>query len=474
MRKVLSFVLVLSLVLGSFSMAFAATPASTGLSDIDGIDNEAAIQVSYDLGIVTGNPDGTFLPEKAVTRAEFAAMITRALAIPDSALAGYTSTSFKDTTGYGWAVPYLAFCQSKGILLGDGAGNVMPGRTINTNEAVTMVLRSIGYTSNSAELVGVWPANYVTLAQDLDLYGDVAAVTSVDKANAAQIIYNALTVNKVQVATDGTTTVGTKSMLTSGLDCTSTDRLVSYGEDAVINITPYVGAYASVYMNSDDEIVAVKEKSTFITGTFNAAHNEFDVDGTTYTVTPATNVTYGAILNTDTATAAGLVNAPGAYPADVTYTMAADLSGKTVKGIYSITQWVVSADERVDSGIQDEIADNKILNTDFYEDDDDAIDPATFQLIGVTSLDKIAKDNVVYVYEDSSNKVVKVAVGTETVEGTITAFNTDDGAKINGKYYDNASVAANTLAPGNVSDAVKVWLNADGEVYGLRRNRRQC
>ncbi|MEL7657019.1 MAG: S-layer homology domain-containing protein, partial [Bacillota bacterium] len=129
MRKVLSFVLVLSLVLGSFSMAFAATPAtSAGLSDIAGNANEAAIQVSYDLGIVTGNPDGTYLPTKAVTRAEFAAMITRALAIPDSALAGYTSTTFKDTTGYGWAVPYLAFCQSKGILLGDGAGNVMPGR----------------------------------------------------------------------------------------------------------------------------------------------------------------------------------------------------------------------------------------------------------------------------------------------------------------------------------------------------------
>lgn len=42
MRKILSFVLVLSLVLGSFSMAFAAD-SSAGLTDISGIANEDAI-----------------------------------------------------------------------------------------------------------------------------------------------------------------------------------------------------------------------------------------------------------------------------------------------------------------------------------------------------------------------------------------------------------------------------------------------
>lgn len=151
MRKVLSFVLVLALVLGSFSMAFAAN-TSSGLTDIAGNANEDAIKVAYDLGIVTGNPDGTYLPGKAVNRAEFAALITRALAIPDSALAGYTSTTFKDTVGYGWAVPYLAFCQSKGIMIGDGQGNAMPGRTITVNEAMTMALRAIGYTENSSLL----------------------------------------------------------------------------------------------------------------------------------------------------------------------------------------------------------------------------------------------------------------------------------------------------------------------------------
>ena len=53
MKKVLSFVLVLTLVLGSFSMVFAA-PAHTALSDVAGTANEQAITVVNDLGIVEG------------------------------------------------------------------------------------------------------------------------------------------------------------------------------------------------------------------------------------------------------------------------------------------------------------------------------------------------------------------------------------------------------------------------------------
>ena len=143
MKKVLSFVLVLTLVLGSFSMVFAA-PAHTALSDVAGTANEQAITVVNDLGIVVeGYTDGTFKPDNNVTRAEFAAMITRALAIPESALAGYTSTKFNDVSGYGWAVKYLGFCESRGIMIGDGNGNAMPGRTVTVNEAMTMILRKL-------------------------------------------------------------------------------------------------------------------------------------------------------------------------------------------------------------------------------------------------------------------------------------------------------------------------------------------
>ena len=69
----------------------------------------------------------------------------------------------------------------------------MPGKTISLNEAVTISLRAIGYTTNSSELVGAWPANYVTKGQEKGLYEKVPGnLKSLDKQICAQIVYNLL------------------------------------------------------------------------------------------------------------------------------------------------------------------------------------------------------------------------------------------------------------------------------------------
>lgn len=507
MRKVLSFVLVLALVLSSFSMAFAAetttaattTAATTsaGLSDIASSANNQAIQVTNNLGIVTGNPDGTFQPEKAVNRAEFAAMITRALGIPTSALAGYTSTSFKDTSGYGWAVPYLAFCQSKGIMLGDGAGNAMPGRTINTNEAATMILRALGYTSNSSALVGVWPSNYVSLAQDLGIYDDTAKIANVDKQNAAQMIYNALTVQKVQVAADGTTNqlkdknnVAT-TMLTSGLGCTNEGyKVVTYDADAVINTVPYIGDYAKIYKNSAGDIVAIDDiQGTTIKAKFNDENGngtvtadgkvtftdkndvDYTVKGLTYNplddagkVTNPTNLPgYDKFLNSDD------VNSL-TFAKDKEYTLNVKLSNKNITEIYSIEDWTPTAASKIVAGDLTSIKDGSLLGSDFATDKNDNIIGKSFELVGVSSLSDIKADNVVYVYEDTDrDEISKVAVGTKAVEGTVTKINkTDKKWTVGGTTYEfamNGESGSSKFKDTELNSAVKLYLDAYGDIY---------
>ncbi|MDR2770991.1 MAG: S-layer homology domain-containing protein, partial [Clostridiales Family XIII bacterium] len=287
MRKLFMTVLTLALILGSISMASAAS-GKVKLTDVADSANEEAIQVAYDLGIVTGTPEGAYEPEKAVNRAEFAALIVRALAVPDSALASYTSTTFKDTSGYGWAVPYLAILQQRGVMKGDGYGNAMPGRTISPNEAVSMVLRAVGYTDNASVLVGQWPANYVALGQNQNLYEDVANDLQMNKASAAQMIYNVLTTQLVQVDTNSLVTLlydpgdsGTqipRTLLTTGLNCyrdpgaAGEKKIVTYNDtkDAKINLIPYVGAYGVLYRSkADDEVVALTDVETeFLAGRF--------------------------------------------------------------------------------------------------------------------------------------------------------------------------------------------------------------
>ncbi|MDR1245474.1 MAG: S-layer homology domain-containing protein [Clostridiales Family XIII bacterium] len=303
MKKLLMTVLTLALILGCVSVASAA-PGDPRLTDVADNANEEAIQVAYDLGIVTGTPEGAYEPEKAVNRAEFAALIVRALAVPDSALASYTTSTFKDTSGYSWAVPYLAILQQRGIMKGDGYGNAMPGRTISPNEAVTMVLRAIGYTDNASVLVGQWPANYVALGQNQVLYENVANDVQMNKASAAQMIYNVLTKQLVQVDANSLVTLlydpgvnGTqipRSLLTTGLNCRSEGKgVVTYSDAAAskIDLIPRVGAYGILYRsNVDNEVVALTEVETkFIAGKFTYSGagageiNKFKaVDGTEY------------------------------------------------------------------------------------------------------------------------------------------------------------------------------------------------
>jgi len=459
MKKVLSFVLILALVLGSFSFAF-------GLSDVtEATANSEAITVNNDLGIIMGYPDGSFKPDQAVNRAEFAAMMTRALGVPESALAGFSATSFKDTSGYGWAVKYLAFCESKGIMIGDGYGNVMPGRTINVNEAMTMVLRSVGYTENSALLVGTWPSKYVTIAQDLGLYDDVAAMVMVDRGNAAQIIYNALTVTKVQVDADGTTTLSPTdaNMLTSGLGATVEDASIVRGsEDSKINLQKYIGAYAIKYTKSGDIIAIGDVKSTFLTGEVKAG-NKFKADGVTYT-----NLTSGAF---STATSAaqtfknGVVSAP-AVAADLAtvgdmLTVAVKLSGKQIVTIYSVLDWDTAYGGDKFMFEKSMLEDTKLNNFKFTLDDDDDIDYNSFQLRGIAKLSDLEADNVVYLYTDGTN-ITRVDVGTKVVKGLVSAYITADNEYV---IDGNAYAMAGTLAGPTVGDNVEAYIDYAGDVF---------
>ena len=483
MRKVLSFVLVLALVLGSFSFAF-------GLTDIDQSPNKAAIEVNNDLGIITGYPDGTFQGEKSVNRAEFAAMITRALGIPDSALAGYSQTSFKDVSGYAWAVKYLAFCESKGIMLGDGKGNVMPGRTISVNEAVTMALRAVGYVDNSAQLVGTWPSNYVTLGKQVGLYTDLAEAVTIDRENAAQVIYNALTVQLVAVNADGETTLLyadaakaiEKNMLTAYLGAKNMGKVVlgdaNYDVDnSLINVYKNFGAYGTAYENSDGDLIAFDIESTALTGKIDA-NNKFVVGDTKYDVSNATNAATAVFGNAfagadvdfqaaaTTAAKAKIITVAAAAIADdgETVTLNAKVSGKYIYDVYSIVGWLADEADLAASDVQDDIDDGTLLGEDFALDSKDNIKANGFVLKGVASLADIDEDNVVAVYTDGT-VITMVTVGTKTVKGTVTELGEDFAIIDKTKYSISNLPNAIVIADIALDDEGTFSLDFEGNIF---------
>ncbi len=389
-------------------------------------------------------------------------------------------------SGYGWANSYIGFCEAKGIINGYGDGTFGPGRTVTVNEAITMTLRAIGYTNNSSELVGAWPSNYVTLGKRLGLYDDVATTTTIDRGSAAQVIYNALTCTVVAVDADGKTTDAyvdkdtdnAKTVIEVYLDCTPTGWIVytkGDADDSVINTMSYIGAYVKAFRNDDDDVIAIAEvKSTFLTGDYTEADDEFETDDVTYDLVKS-NINYKDEDN-DTQDTQMFVNGKNtttgnAFDADGTYTIAAKVSGKTIKEVYSISKWTAEEAFLFENDMLD-TEDNKLDGYTFVEDDNGSIDEKSFALLGVSSLNDIKEDNVVEVYletpEDSDTDIVRIEVGTETVEGKITVVNTDgDEFTIGGKVYsiaDSFSADEDDLTKASLGDTGTAYLNYKGEI----------
>ena len=312
-----------------------------------------------------------------------------------------------------------------------------PNQTITVNEAITMICRALGYTAQAKELVGAWPANYIALGQQLKLYTDVEAVGTVDRASAAQIVYNSLTVSKVYIDADGATkvVVDTTSPLNpqpaltmlDTLDCVNAgDVVINSGDVATAktNITKLLGAYATVY-KKDGDVIAAKELSTFIAGKYKNDGNKFVAeDDTEYNLNSATIVGGDEITNGDSSV--GTFNGFVAGDNNKKFTIAVKVSGKTVKEIYSVAQWDKTANYDAYLFEEDmlDVDKCKLNGKTFAKDDNGEIDMNSFILNGVASLDKIAEDNVVEVYTDGTN-ITKIEVGTQTVAGEVTKMASD-------------------------------------------------
>jgi len=188
MKKVLSFVLVLSMILGSFGMAFAA-PAT----DVVGTDYEDAVNVLTELGVVAGYKDGTYRPANVVTRAEMATFIIKAMGLND-----YVSgaSSFSDMAGH-WADPYVAYATSLGFIKGNTDGTFAPDAAVTYDQAITMVVQALGY--KAEYLVGTYPGAFVNQAKALGiLEGIKAGAAGANRGDIAKLLVNTLDIRFVR------------------------------------------------------------------------------------------------------------------------------------------------------------------------------------------------------------------------------------------------------------------------------------
>jgi len=460
MKKVLSLVLVIAMVLSSFTFAFAA-PKFEDEEDFG--DYEDAIYTLVALGVIDGYDDGTYKPERIVTRAEMAKLIVEILGYGD--LVAGSASNFADTQGH-WADAWIALAAGRGLVIGTSDGKFTPDRQVSYDEAITMVIRALGYTDDSNELKNMtWPTNFKVKASELKLLDDIKLVAGgADRGGVAQLLFNALEAALVTVDTDGNVTfifdqvdkdkreerillsrLATKEnfeeILPKHLDEDHKDYL---GD--VVDLTPYMYQDIDAYVNDDDEVVYVAK-----------VHSEVKVGE----FRNATSDTGKVNLRVDGKNKLYKLDNPDETKvfyngAEVELTEAQMETGdSTVVDLHrAAVTFVFDEDDEIVGIVASKFTDAKKVENEYngrirFEginlplDDDDEVDYSKLTVTGeVDALEDIEEDDVIVLFasegeraptKDTDKLVIQVV--RNTVEGRITRTNSDSEFYIDGKYY---------------------------------------
>lgn len=199
-----------------FSLALAGTmlagmltvgASAADFTDADSIKNSEAVDTMVALNIINGKDDGSFAPEATVTRAEMAKMITIMLngGSEPALTANASNAKFTDIGGH-WAQKYIEYCVSQNVIAGRGDGTFAPDATVTGTEAAKMALTALGYNSEVFNFTGIdWEVNVNAAANapSANLYDGLRNINpgeGLSRDNAAQMLYNALDANVVEIS----------------------------------------------------------------------------------------------------------------------------------------------------------------------------------------------------------------------------------------------------------------------------------
>ena len=187
----------------TFVMLFAfvlPTGAFTISPDVAGTNYEEAAYVLGALGIMVGDAEtGAFRPEDTITRAEFARVSVSVLGLDDVAEASKGQSNFTDVSTDHWANGYINVATSQKLIIGNGDGSFAPEANISYQDAITILVRALGY-EPAANSKGGYPNGFLIVATENGLNKNAAGAGSeaVIRGIVANLAYNALTINLME------------------------------------------------------------------------------------------------------------------------------------------------------------------------------------------------------------------------------------------------------------------------------------
>lgn len=197
MRKRILTALMALITMGSLLSVPAEAAKTQTFSDVSDRNTATAVETLRLMGVLDGYGDGTFRPEKQLTRAQFCKMAVYAMNGKNELGRYQTATIFQDVKPSHWASSYINLAaKGKAVIAGYPDGRFYPERTVTVGQAVTILLRLLGY--QDADVGGVWPDSYMAVGEMAGLTDGVGTDGNVPltRAQAAKLFLNLLSAEK--------------------------------------------------------------------------------------------------------------------------------------------------------------------------------------------------------------------------------------------------------------------------------------
>jgi len=202
-KRILAAGLALTLLCGAFVPTTLAveTKKVTPFADILDPQVSEAAELLRLLGVVEGTGSNIFNPGRTLSRAEFCKMAVELMGNGDKVPAQMNRTIFKDVPSTHWARGYINVATqgaasgettTPGIIRGDATGCFHPDAAITYAEAITILMRVLGYDDSSVGFGAAWYDGYMATADSIDLTDglSLSPTGTITRGQAAILFYN--------------------------------------------------------------------------------------------------------------------------------------------------------------------------------------------------------------------------------------------------------------------------------------------
>ena len=206
--------------------------------DVQGTRYEEPIQILQALDIMNGDGDGNFRPNDTIKRSEVTKMAVLAMGLGDAAESARGESKYPDVSIDHWANGYINVATALGLVVGYDTGAFLPEKEITYTEAMTIMVRAMGY-EVLAESKGGFPQGYLVVGSNNGLTKNVQGSNTdpISRGNVAYMTVNALNAKMMEQTGFGTDTkweVTDKTLLKDVLEVTKATGQISAVEDTGI------------------------------------------------------------------------------------------------------------------------------------------------------------------------------------------------------------------------------------------------